>query len=122
MEKSCEDHKAHEIQLADLVKRVEALEELVQGFAVYQGSAKEQAKTIFTVLGEVKELLRQYTIDMQMSMDRLSKTILDRLEKVEIDVQTLKGANGRKWDQAMTTMVTVLITAVVTYFLAKVTK
>ena len=118
----CEDQKIHEFQLEDLGQRVSCLEDRMKDMEVYQSAAQEQSKTIFMVLDELKVMLTKYTTDMKEAMFVMSKNISERLDSMEKDVQELKGRNGRKWDQAMTTLFTVLVTAVVTYIFSKALK
>jgi hypothetical protein len=118
----CEDQAKHEFQLEDLGQRVSCLEERMKDMEVYQGAAKEQSKTIFMVLDELKMMLTKYTNDMKEAMFVMSKNISERLDNMEKDVQELKGRNGRKWDQAMMTLLTVLITAAVTYVFSRALK
>ena len=47
------------------------------------------------------------------------KSVIKKLDRVSSDVETIKAKPAKKWEEVTKTVVTVIVTAVVTYFLTK---
>ena len=92
------------LQIANLDKRVSKLEgqveKIVSDIAEIDSAAKvseEQIKMIFKILTEIKDSIKQ---------------IAEKIESIE-------QKPAKRWDDVIKTLVTVAVTAVVTYFIKK---
>ena len=112
----------HEFQLQDHEERISKLEEQMLDLLNFKAAMGEQSKTIFTVIGEIKILLEKYTTEMRQAMKDLGSNLNTRINKIEKDLEELKGRSGRKWDSVGQTVITVLISLVVGYIFAVITK
>ena len=93
-------------RLEDLEARTTSLESDIQLLQVGAAAKDEQIKTIFSVLAEIKQMLREYTIEMKGSIDRLSK-----------DIEKVKERPGRFADGALSSAIAAIIGAAVMYFI-----
>lgn len=75
----------HEAQLSDHSKRLEQLEEDMRDLLLFESRNEEQTKTIFRMLGELKEMLSMYTIEMKTMLTELGRSLGARLTAVEKD-------------------------------------
>jgi len=99
---ACENH-------AELVRRLDAqdlrldgIETTIQSLQIGAAAKDEQIKTVFVVLAEIKQMLKDYTIEMKGALLRLSS-----------DIETMKGRPGRFFDGAVTAAIAAIVGALV---------
>lgn len=100
----CENHN-------DLLRRVERVEQRqdqidveLEALKLSGASTKEQVKTIFETLAEIKQMLRDYTTKMETA-----------IASINLEIANLKQRPARNWDNIVSTVITVAVTAVVMY-------
>jgi uncharacterized membrane-anchored protein YhcB (DUF1043 family) len=100
----CENH-------SDLLRRVEKIEQRqdqidveLEAVKLSGASTKEQVKTIFETLAEIKQMLRDYTTKMETA-----------IVSINAEIANLKQRPARNWDNIVSTVITVAVTAVVMY-------
>ena len=101
MVEKCVYHDELSRRLADLEVRVDDAEIAMRTLEVEGAAKTEQLKTVFTVLAEIKAMLKEYTERMEKSIIRLAG-----------DIETLKGRPGRFADGALLAFITAGIGAV----------
>ena len=75
-----------------------------------------------TLEKEVKEVLVRLSKiegDRQLQ-DFQYKTILKSIDELKVDIKDLKGTPGKRWDLTITTIITAIISAIVTYVASKI--
>lgn len=86
-----------------------------------QAALREQVKTLFSDregFQATAETVRQLAVAIERQAERL-KSISEKLDAVKKDVDELKAKPAKRWDGAVTTVVTVVLTAGLTYLLTR---
>jgi len=115
------DHpvEAHEYLLRDMRERLDHLEAQVQDLMQWKAGSVERLNSISDNIATLKDLMERYTTKVEASLERFEKDIADRFTTIEKDIQELKGRPGRKWDDFVRTVTTVLVGLVVGYVFSK---
>lgn len=82
---------------------------------------KEQIKQLFSFTQENKELTKSVQ-SLTLSVKELANTVKindERLDSVSSDIKEIKAKPGKRWDKIIETVITVIVTAAVTYLIAK---
>lgn len=82
----------------------------------------EQIKTAFNRIDDVKNLADSVhklasSVEVLTREQQLSNS---KMDKLAADVEEIKGRPAKKWDNMASTLLTVIITAVITFILAKI--
>ena len=83
-----------EYQLDKLDSRVTVLEEQMNELQIFQARSETEVKTIFSVLEEVKSMLKEYTVEMKKSIAELGIQLNTRIGTVEASVSNLEKEPG----------------------------
>lgn len=86
--------------------RVESLETDVQLLQVGAAAKDEQIKTVFSVLAEIKQMLKEYTTEMKDSINRLAA-----------DIEVVKARPGRFADGALSSGIAAIVGAAIMYLI-----
>ena len=86
--------EADEYQLDKLDSRVTVLEEQMNELQIFQARSETEFKTIFSVLEEVKSMLKEYTVEMKKSIAELGIQLNTRIGTVEASVSKLEKEPG----------------------------
>jgi len=86
--------EADEYQLDKLDSRVTVLEEQMNELQIFQARSETEVKTIFSVLEEVKSMLKEYTVEMKKSIAELGLQLNTRIGTVEASVSKLEKEPG----------------------------
>lgn len=86
--------EADEYQLDKLDSRVTVLEEQMNELQIFQARSETEVKTIFSVLEEVKSMLKEYTVEMKKSIAELGIQLNTRIGTVEASVSNLEKEPG----------------------------
>ena len=86
--------EADEYQLDKLDSRVTVLEEQMNELQIFQARSETEVKTIFSVLEEVKSMLKEYTVEMKKSIAELGIQLNTRIGTVEASVSNLDKEPG----------------------------
>lgn len=86
--------EADEYQLDKLDSRVTVLEEQMNELQIFQARSETEVKTIFSVLEEVKSMLKEYTVEMKKSIAELGLQLNTRIGTVEASVSNLEKEPG----------------------------
>lgn len=86
--------EADEYQLDKLDSRVTVLEEQMNELQIFQARSETEVKTIFSVLEEVKSMLKEYTVEMKKSIAELGIQLNTRIGTVEASVSKLEKEPG----------------------------
>lgn len=111
----------HEFQLQQLDGRVADLENQVQDLLNFRSATAEQAKTLFNTVAEIKEIISEYTKELKGAMESLAKQLNARMDELEKDMKDIKERPGRKWDDLMRTIGTVVVSLVMGYIFGVIT-
>ena len=101
---ACENHAELIRRLAEHDTRLDVLEASIQALQIGAAAKDEQIKTVFVILAEIKQMLKDYTIEMKGAILRLSN-----------DIETMKGRPGRFFDGAVTAAIAAIVGAIVMY-------
>lgn len=79
----------------------------------------EQIKTLFNQSSEIKDIARSVhelatTVRLLASNQESSN---NKMDKISSEIEEIKGKPAKRWDNLVGTMIAVVATAVVTYFL-----
>lgn len=100
----CENHEEIIRRLSEHDTRLDSIEITMQKVQIGCAAKDEQIKTIFIILAEIKQMLKDYTVEMKLAITALAK-----------DVETMKGRPGRFFDGAVTAAIAAIVGAVVMY-------
>lgn len=81
----------------------------------------EQIKTCFNQIEEAKsmaESVHKLTTTVEI-LAREQQLANKKMDKMTSDMEEIKGKPAKRWDSVVSTIITVILTAVVTYFLTK---
>ena len=87
-----------------------------------QAKQSEQIRTLFTRVEELKTLTESVQ-KLAISLERLTlaqQTTAKKVETLSADVEGIKLKPAKRWENAVNTGMTILITAVITYLLASI--
>jgi molybdopterin converting factor small subunit len=104
----CVHHDECTRRIVDLEARMDSAEMVLKTLEVEGAAKAEQIRTVFSVLAEIKEMLKDYTERMEKSIGRLAT-----------DIETLKGRPGRFADGALVAFITAIIGAAVGWVVAR---
>jgi hypothetical protein len=104
MEK-CQLHDDISRRLADAETRLDTIDAAINTLQISAAAKDEQVKTIFIILAEIKQMLKDYTADMKYSINRLAT-----------DIENIKGRPGKFADGMLTTLLAAVIGAVVMFY------
>ena len=93
-------------RLADSEARLDDAEIAISNLQISAAAKDEQVKTIFVVLAEIKQMLKDYTIEMKTSINRLA-----------VDIENIKGRPGKFADGMLAAFLSAAVGAAVMYFL-----
>lgn len=102
----CEKHEDVTRRIDDHAARLDIIESAIGVLQTGSAAKEEQIKTIFAMLGEIKQMLRDYTIEMKTSMGRLAD-----------DIEKIKGRPTRFIDGAVSAGIAALMGALVMFIL-----
>ncbi|MBA4274034.1 MAG: hypothetical protein C0436_00110 [Alphaproteobacteria bacterium] len=105
MEK-CQLHDDIARRLAEAEQRLDDLESEMKLVQVGAAAKDEQIKTIFSVLAEIKQMLKEYTVEMKSAINRLAS-----------DIEMVKGRPGRFADGALSAGIAAIVGAAVMYMI-----
>ena len=94
---------------------------ILNGIVADQATFKEQIRTLFNQQNEIRatcDTVRQLAVAIERQAERL-KSISEKLDAVKKDVDELKAKPAKRWDGVVSTMITVLLTAGITYLLTR---
>ena len=104
----CENH-------SDLLRRIEKIEQRqdqqdieIEAVKLSGASTKEQVKTIFETLAEIKQMLRDYNVEMK-----------NAITAINIEIANIKQQPARNWDAVVSTLITAAVTAGAMYILGR---
>lgn len=83
---------------------------------------KEQIKTLYARIAEQKTLTESVH-KLAITLERLTlaqKSTAEKVDDLTCDVEEIKNKPAKKWDNAVSLIMTVVITAVVTYALTRI--
>lgn len=106
MTERCTSHDDCARRIDAIETDVEFLKSEVRDLQIGATAKDEQIKTVFNVLAEIKQMLREYTIEMKGALSRLSD-----------DIETVKARPGRFADGALSAGIAAIIGAAVMYFI-----
>lgn len=104
-----------------MVELPEEFSEKLNTIIERQGRMDEQIKTLFKTvesMGSLTETVQK----LALSMERLALSLKGTEEKVagiRTDIDEIKAKPAKRWDSAVSTILAVILTACVTYFLTK---
>ena len=104
MEK-CQLHDDISRRLADAESRLDTIDAAINTLQISAAAKEEQVKTIFVILAEIKQMLKDYTGEMKTSINRLAT-----------DIENIKGRPGKFADGMLASLLAALIGATVMYF------
>ena len=99
----------------------EEVNEKLNNIIERQGRMDEQIKTLFRSI-ESMSGLTETVQKLAMSVERLALSLKGTEEKVsgiKTDLDEIKTKPAKRWDMVVTTALTIIITAGITYFLTK---
>jgi predicted nucleic acid-binding Zn-ribbon protein len=82
----------------------------------------EQIKTAFNRIDDVKNLadsVHKLAVSVEV-LTREQQSSNTKMDELAADVEEIKGRPAKKWDNVASTLLTVIITAVITFILAKI--
>ena len=103
---ACENHEDLLRRLEVHDSRLDAVEGTIQNLQIGSAAKDEQIKTVFVILAEIKQMLKDYTTEMKTAMVNFS-----------IELDKLKGRPGRFFDGAVTAAIGAIIGMFVTLFM-----
>ena len=83
---------------------------------------KEQIKTLYARIAEQKTLTESVH-KLAITLERLTlaqKSTAEKVDDLTCDVEEIKNKPAKKWDNAVSLIMTIVITAVVTYALTRI--
>lgn len=98
----CASHDDCNRRMDDMEKAMEALTADVNILKIESAAKGEQIKTVFSVLAEIKQMLKDYTVEMKEAITRLS-----------LDIEFVKGRPGRFADGALSSIISSIIAAII---------
>lgn len=100
----CASHPDCTRRIEDIDARLDSLENDVKLLQVGAAAKDEQIKTVFSVLAEIKQMLKDYTVDMKDAINRLAA-----------DIELVKARPGRFADGALSAGIAAIVGAVIGY-------
>lgn len=105
MEK-CQLHDDISRRLSEAESRLDDLELEMKAVQVGAAAKDEQIKTVFVILAEIKQMLKDYTVEMKGAISRLAT-----------DIEMVKGRPGRFADGALSAGIAAIVGAAVMYMI-----
>lgn len=106
MQDRCQLHDDIARRLLEAESRLDSCELDIRSLHVGAAAKDEQVKTIFAVLAEIKQMLKDYTGEMK-----------DALRTLATDIETMKGRPGRFMDGAVSAGIAAIVGAMVVYLI-----
>jgi hypothetical protein len=101
---ACENHAELIRRLAEHDTRMDLMEAAIQSLQIGAAAKDEQIKTVFNILGEIKQMLKDYTVEMKGAIVRLSN-----------DIEAMKSRPGKFVDSAIAAGIAATIGAIIGY-------
>lgn len=92
---------SHTEQLVTLRRDVDDHEERIRKVETTSTKREEQVKGLYENVGAIKELLSQQAVRLEAMMSNIDNKLAERLEKFEERLKELESADGKKWQQAV---------------------
>ena len=105
MEK-CQLHDDISRRLSEAESRLDSIDVSISNLQISAAAKEEQVKTIFVILAEIKQMLKDYTSEMKTSINRLAA-----------DIENIKGRPGKFADGLLAAVLAAIAGAAVMFFL-----
>ena len=105
MEK-CQLHDDISRRLSEAESRLDSIDVSISNLQISAAAKEEQVKTIFVILAEIKQMLKDYTVEMKTSINRLAS-----------DIENIKGRPAKFADGMLAAVLAAIAGAAVMFFL-----
>jgi hypothetical protein len=105
MEK-CQLHDDISRRLLEVESRLDTIDVSISNLQISAAAKEEQVKTIFVILAEIKQMLKDYTSEMKTSINRLAS-----------DIENIKGRPAKFADGMLAAVLAAIAGAAVMFFL-----
>lgn len=112
----------HSFILQDLQDRLQVAEAKIQSMENWQSASDEKTKTVFTVLAELKEMMRQYTTEMREAIFQLAAKMEARFIAIDKEIVDTAGKPGKKAEGYIEKGITFGVGGVIAFLLTQVLK
>ena len=99
--------------LASLRREVDGHEIRLRTVELVSAKREEQMRGLYENVGAIKELLAQQTQRLETMLDNFDKRIGETLKDMDIRLKNLEGADGKKWQQAVWVVFSLVVGAIV---------
>lgn len=88
-------------QLAGLRRDLDDHEVRLRAVELISTRREEQVRGLYENVGAIKELLSQQAVRLEAMVSNIDNKLAERLEKFEERLKELESADGKKWQQAV---------------------